>query len=171
MKLHEKIKNHYKENYASSPIEIFNEEIDFIIKHECKCDNCGKSIFEMENYPETRDDKLLCDDCYDELCSLAKECTSFQFLYQNEYNKNKEYFQEYISKKKTLIDAMDDFLTHKKNLYDIDYEVKVTYKDGKEEIIRVDVRQDWDMRFYFIYENKMICGNGYTCPFNGKQQS
>jgi len=40
--------------------------------------------------------------------------TSFQFLYQNEYNKNKEYFQEYISKKKTLIDAMDDFLTHLK---------------------------------------------------------
>ena len=66
MKLHEKIKNHYKENYASSPIEIFNEEIDFIIKHECKCDNCGKSIFEMENYPETRDNKLLCDDCYDD---------------------------------------------------------------------------------------------------------
>jgi len=77
MKLHEKIKNHYKEKYASSPIEISNEEIDFIIKHECKCDNCGKSIFEMENYPETRDDKLLCDDCYDELCSLAKECMKY----------------------------------------------------------------------------------------------
>lgn len=90
---------------------------------------------------------------------------SFQFLYRKKYNQ--EFSQEFVSKKKTIIEAMDDFLTHKKNLYNIDEEIEVTYQDGKQEIIRVDTRQDWDNSWYFVHENSMICGNGYACRLNG----
>ena len=91
---------------------------------------------------------------------------NFQFLYRKK--RNQEYAQEFYSNKKTLNEAMDDFLTRKRNLYDIDEEVKVTYKNGAEKMVGVEVRQDWDMSWYFVFENKMICGNGYSCPFNGR---
>lgn len=63
---------------------------------------------------------------------------------------------------------MDDFLTKKQRLYDIDEEVKVTYEDGSEDFIQIDVRQDWDLSWYFVFENKMICGDSYSCPYNGR---
>jgi len=90
---------------------------------------------------------------------------NFQFLYRKKTNQ--EYAQEFYSKKKTIKEAMDDFLTRKRNLCDIDPEVEVTYEDGSQEVIQVDARQDWDLSWYFVYENQMICGNGYSCQFNG----
>lgn len=89
---------------------------------------------------------------------------SFQFLYSKKYDK--ENHKEFYSKKSTLKDAMDDFLTRKKNLYDIDSEVDVTYKDGSSEMVQVEPRQDWDGSWYFIHEGQMICGNGYSCEIN-----
>ena len=89
---------------------------------------------------------------------------NFQFLYRKK--RNQEYAQKFLSKKKNLKEAMDEFLTKKRNLYDIDYEVSVTYEDGTEDMLQVDARQDWDMSWYFVFENQMICGNGYVCPFN-----
>lgn len=91
---------------------------------------------------------------------------SFQFLYRKKHNQ--EFSQEFVSRKKTIIEAMDDFLTRKKNLCDIDEEVEVTYQDGKQEMIQVDARQDWDLSWYFVHENNMICGNGYSCRYNGR---
>ena len=91
---------------------------------------------------------------------------NFQFLYSKKYDK--ENYKEFNSKKKSLKEAMDDFLTRKRNLYDIDEEVEVTYQDGKQEMIQVDARQDWDLSLYFVYENQMICGNDYSCQFNGR---
>jgi hypothetical protein len=84
---------------------------------------------------------------------------NFQFLYRKK--RNQAYAQNFDSKKKTIKEAMDDFLTRKRNLFDIDEEVEVTYEDGRTEFIQVDVRQDWDMSWYFLYENQMICGDGY----------
>ncbi len=91
---------------------------------------------------------------------------SFQFLYRKK--PNQEFSQEFLSKKKTIIEAMDDFLSRKKNLYDIDEEIEVTYQDGKQEMIKVDARQDWDRSWYFVFENQMICGSGYACQYNGR---
>jgi hypothetical protein len=91
---------------------------------------------------------------------------NFQFLYRKK--RNQVYSQSFDSKKKNIKEAMDDFLTRKRNLFDIDEEVEVTYEDGKKEFIQVDAIQDWDMSWYFVFENKMICGNGYECPFNGR---
>ena len=91
---------------------------------------------------------------------------SFQFLYRKK--PNQEFSQEFVSKKKTIIEAMDDFLTRKKNLCDINEKIEVTYQDGNQEMIQVDARQDWDMSWYFVHENNMICGNGYACHYNGR---
>ncbi len=91
---------------------------------------------------------------------------NFQFLYRKK--RNNEFSQEFTSIKKTLREAMDDFLTKKQRLYDIDEEVKVTYEDGSEDFIQIDARQDWDLSWYFVLENQMICGNGYVCQFNGR---
>lgn len=94
---------------------------------------------------------------------------NFQFLYQR--TKYEDSSKEFNSKKKTLIDAMDDFLTRKKRMFgywDINEEVQVTYKDGSQKFILIDVRQNWDTSWYFVYENQMICGNGYSCQFNGR---
>jgi hypothetical protein len=105
----------------------------------------------------------------DETANIGKvvlPAVNFQFLYRKK--RNQEYAQEFYSKKKTINEAMDDFLTRKRNLYDIDEEVKVTYENAAKKLISVDVRQDYDMSWYFVFENKMICGNDYSCPFNGK---
>ena len=85
---------------------------------------------------------------------------SFQFLYSK--NNNKGYYTEYVSKKKTKIEAMCDFLKRNHNIYDINKEIVITYSNSKKEIIHVDVRQDWDTSWYFIFENKKIFGNRYT---------
>src|SRR5699024_11220505 len=88
----------------------------------------------------------------------------YQFLYQKK--RNNDFLQEFTSIKKTLREAMDDFLTKKQRLYDIDEEVKVTYEDGSEDFIQIDVRQDWDLSWYFVFENQMICENRYVCKLN-----
>ncbi len=66
--MNNKIIEHYKTGFSSSPIEVEPKEIQFIIKHECECSRCGKSIFEMDDFPEllTDDDEIMCEECYDE---------------------------------------------------------------------------------------------------------
>lgn len=86
---------------------------------------------------------------------------SFEFLYYKTYDKKN--YKSFHSKKNNLKDAMDDFLTRKGNLlYDIDEEVKVTNDDGSEEYISLDIRQQYDLSFFFVLENEKIFGNGYT---------
>lgn len=74
-----KIIEHAKTAYSSSPHEFDEQQIDLIIKHGCNCDNCGKSVFEMNDFPEvlTDKDELLCEECYDEeyrtVCPLCEE--------------------------------------------------------------------------------------------------
>ena len=84
---------------------------------------------------------------------------SFQFMWYKNYNR--EDFKEFVSKKTKLIDAMQDFLSKKdkKNIYDIDNEVRVDYADGSSKFISLDARQDWDGSWYFIKKNKMISSN------------
>jgi len=61
-----KIKKHYKLNFNSSPVEVEENEIDFLIKNNCECSYCGKSLFEMDDFPEllVEDSELLCEECY-----------------------------------------------------------------------------------------------------------
>lgn len=64
----EKIKLWYAEKYSSSPLEITDEEIEFIIEKECNCDQCGESMFEIWDAPniDMEKDEFLCERCFGE---------------------------------------------------------------------------------------------------------
>lgn len=50
--LKDKIVNHAKTEYNSSPYEFDDEQIQLIIEHDCECDHCGKSIFELDDFTD-----------------------------------------------------------------------------------------------------------------------
>ena len=87
--MRQKIKDHYKTEYSSSEagLTISDDEIDFIIKHDCKCSTCGDSIFEVQDFPElvVNDDELRCEDCYDEdYRAICPICESYYDIYDGE---------------------------------------------------------------------------------------
>ncbi len=75
----ERIIEHSKNAYSSSPHEFSYNQIKLMIKHDCSCDNCGESIFEMWDFPvvDTDKDELLCEECYNEeyltVCPVCEE--------------------------------------------------------------------------------------------------
>ena len=79
----EKIKEYYKTGFCSSPADVSDEEIEFIITRDCKCEHCGKSLFEMDDFVEIIKDnngacyELLCEECYTEeymeTCGLCED--------------------------------------------------------------------------------------------------
>lgn len=75
----DKIIKHGLNNYSSSPYKFDDEQVELIIKHNCNCDYCGESIFDMYDFPEvlTGKDELLCENCYDEyyrdVCPVCEE--------------------------------------------------------------------------------------------------
>jgi hypothetical protein len=84
---------------------------------------------------------------------------SFEFLYSKRYDRKN--YKSFHSKKDNLKVAMDNFLTKKGNLlYDIDEEVKVIKEDESEEYIYLDIRQQYDLSFFFVLDNEKIFGNG-----------
>lgn len=76
-KLRQKIIDHAKSRYLSSPHEFSDEELDVIIASDCRCDHCGKSIFDLNDFPEVRDGEVICEDCYCEeyrtTCPVCEE--------------------------------------------------------------------------------------------------
>lgn len=77
--LREKIISHARTEYNSSPYEFDEEQIQLIIEHDCECDHCGKSIFELDDFPEVSVERkeVLCEECYDEeyrtVCPLCED--------------------------------------------------------------------------------------------------
>jgi len=73
----DKIIEHAKTNYSSSPHEFTDEEIETIIKVDCKCESCDKSIFELHDFPKVINGEVLCEDCYEDeyidRCLLCEE--------------------------------------------------------------------------------------------------
>lgn len=67
-KLKDKIVNHAKTEYNSSPHRFDDAQIQLIIEHDCECDHCGKSIFELDDFPDVSVERkeVLCEECYDE---------------------------------------------------------------------------------------------------------
>lgn len=65
-KLKDKIKNHFSNEYGSSPKEITDEEIKLLIAYNCRCGECGTSIFELDDYPviDIEKEDVLCEHCY-----------------------------------------------------------------------------------------------------------
>lgn len=77
--MNNKITEHYKSGFLSSPIEVETKGVEFIIKHDCECSRCGKSIFEMDDFPELLidNDEIMCEECYcehyHEYCPICDE--------------------------------------------------------------------------------------------------
>ena len=78
-KLKDKIVNHAKTEYNSSPHRFDDAQIQLIIEHDCECDHCGKSIFELDDFPDVSVERkeVLCEECYDEeyrtTCPICEE--------------------------------------------------------------------------------------------------
>ena len=94
-KLRQKIIDHAKSRYLSSPHEYSDEELDVIIASDCKCDHCGKSIFDLNDFPEVKDGEVICEDCYSieyrTICPICEE----------EYEKDAETDYFFITKSTT----------------------------------------------------------------------
>lgn len=79
----DQIKDIFESGYSSSPIEITDEKINQLIESDCKCDYCGKSIFELNDFPEIilpeegKTGEVMCEDCYDhdyrDICPICEE--------------------------------------------------------------------------------------------------
>jgi hypothetical protein len=61
--MEQQIKEHYEKVFVHP---ITKEEIDLLIKHNCECDHCSKSLFEMYDFAELSidEDEVLCEHCY-----------------------------------------------------------------------------------------------------------
>lgn len=74
-----KIIKHFKTGYQSSPVTITNREINLLTKTDCECQNCGKSIFDMDDFPNInfKESEVLCERChteeYMETCPICEE--------------------------------------------------------------------------------------------------
>lgn len=86
-KLREKIIAHAKTGYQSSPIEFTEEEIDAIIANDCKCSQCGESIFNLADFPIVRNGEVFCEYCNDSefktTCPVCEE--NYETEYQTDY--------------------------------------------------------------------------------------
>lgn len=93
--LRQQIIDHAKSRYLSSPYEFTDEELDVIIASDCKCDHCGKSIFDLDDFPVIKDGEVLCEDCYsDEYRTLCPVC-------EEEYEKDAETDFFFITRRTT----------------------------------------------------------------------
>ena len=97
MNLRNKIKKH---RYVS-PHE-FSDEIDMIIKSDCKCVQCGESIFDLADFPEIRDGSVYCEDCFDNIfmtvCCVCCESHDIDEHVVNYFVVSKECEEEYEGK-------------------------------------------------------------------------
>ena len=75
----QQIKEKYAEWYPDLTNPVSNEDISMLISHDCECDSCGDSIFDMEDFPNVsqKHDFVLCEECYNEkymeTCSICEE--------------------------------------------------------------------------------------------------
>lgn len=95
-----KILNHYEKGFASSPVKVENSEIDFILKHDCSCTDCGTSIFELDDFPQLveTEDELLCEECYREkymeYCNYCEDLCDLESFDKDYFILNEEAAKE-----------------------------------------------------------------------------
>lgn len=67
--MRDRIIEHFKLKYSSSPVNVSEAQIELLITRGCRCDNCGKDIFELYDFPNIclDENEVLCEECYDEL--------------------------------------------------------------------------------------------------------
>lgn len=92
-----KILEHFKKEYSSSPIEVNEKEIQLLIELDCECANCGESIFKLDDFPNIDVEKkeVLCEECYDQRyrasCVICEESYELSDL-PDEFPKSPFYY-------------------------------------------------------------------------------
>lgn len=75
----QQIKIKCAEWYPDMTNPVSDEDISMLISHDCECDSCGHSIFDMDDFPEVnqKHDIVLCDECYNEeyleICPICED--------------------------------------------------------------------------------------------------
>jgi hypothetical protein len=68
---------HYAEKYQSSPVPLSRHQVKRLVKADCKCEMCGKSIFEMDDFINIMKNEIICEDCfheqYEATCPICEE--------------------------------------------------------------------------------------------------
>lgn len=143
------IRNKYKK-YATSNHNVDDSDVDFIIKHNCRCDDCGESIFNMYDFPEIlheneeHNEELLCEECYNEsyrdICAICEES-------YDTYDGASEY--KVITKEEAESDEIPGIYKHE------------GYCNGLKLVIPIDINQ-----YKRIYCGDECCEveSGYICP-------
>ncbi len=74
------------------------EELNFIIEKDCQCDDCGKHVSEMDDFPtiNIEKDELLCEDCHTE--EYYSTCPCCEDYYDKYETPDKDVMHCYISK-------------------------------------------------------------------------
>lgn len=74
MSTEKEIRDYYLKEFNDNQPD--NNEMKIIISQKCACNNCGKSLFDMDDYPDfTNDDRMLCEHCYqDEYYDTCNIC-------------------------------------------------------------------------------------------------
>lgn len=157
----QKIIEHAKSEFASSPHQYDDSELEFIIKHDCECDNCGKSFFEMDDFPELliEEDSLLCEECYDE--EYRETCIICEENY--EIKNRSDYF--FITQKNTK-DAGIPVGMYKALKYPFYFGDCITgfdgfFKDSIEKVSDMDINKVYEIR---NPSNKKEIKADFICP-------
>lgn len=159
--IRQKIIDHARTKYASSPHEFTEEEIGTIIDSECKCDRCGKSVFKLYDFPEIRDNEVFCEDCYTEY--FMSTCPVCEEHYEPD-EKDGEYF--FITKHTTEVTklpiGMYRVLSHPFYYGDCVTGFDGIFKDAIEQINDLNIEELKNMRLGCVMdeeevETDMIC--------------
>lgn len=69
------IREYYKEEFNDNQPD--DNQIKILLGQNCDCDQCGKNLFEMHDFPDfTDDNRMLCEDCYrDEFYDYCSICS------------------------------------------------------------------------------------------------
>lgn len=81
--------------------EWTDDEIEFIIKKDCTCDECGENVEEFNDFPELliEEDELLCEECYGQkyrvICPICENSYDIKdgesdYSVKNEYDAREE---------------------------------------------------------------------------------
>lgn len=87
-----------KINYQSwqNGNEWTEEELNFIIEHECSCDHCGEGVKELNDFPEflIEENEFLCEECYTDryrkTCPICEDYYDIRYGESNYSVKNEE---------------------------------------------------------------------------------
>lgn len=84
----------------SSPSSVEDNEIEFLLKKKCECDQCGDNVLKMYDFPviDIEHDELLCENCEIELKYTTCAVCEDHFMKPIEPNDHRFFIGENVAK-------------------------------------------------------------------------